>query len=906
MVTKDDLMARVWPGVIVGENTIQVHMSAVRKALGADRGMLKTSHGRGYRLVGEWTARHEEATEAALVPQLRFTSAERPSSNFPAIVTELVGRSTAVQRVRDLISAYRTVTLAGAGGIGKTVLALEAVRALIPDFEDGAWLVELASLSDPALVPSVVASALGMRLGGGQVTTESLARAIGETHLLLVLDNCEHLIEAVAALAETVMRQCPRATIVATSREILRIQGESVYRVPALDVPALEHETPGSILGHSAAELFVARARALDAGFSPQPQDLRSIAEICRHLDGIPLAIEFAAARAALVGTEQVAAGLRDRFALLASGRRTAISRHRTLRAVLDWSYRLLSTEEQRLLRHLAIFPAGFTFDAAQAVGGMGLGDLSVVEEISSVVSKSLCERVESTPVTRWRLLETVRAYGLEKLVENGEHPSAARRHAEYFRSLVSPITANSRGRLSHDDAARCSRELDNVRAALDWAFSPDGDAELGAMLTAAFAPIWQMLSLVGECRDRVERMLVSSTSDMRLSEATELGLWLAYSESLTMTLAPFERTREIVQKEFDLVESLDDVELKAGVLYGLWSIEYMAGNQVAALIAARQLADVTSRGGDTMRLASDSILGPSLVHEGKLIEARDRLQKVVDLYIAPSHGHHATLFRRDRQLLARVRLAHVLALLGHMNTAYAEARTAFELAEASRAGITVCWAVHDALCPIAFMMNDLAAAERAIEAMSEWAERMNAAFWRMMASCWRGRLLIGRGEATRGIDLISQTLDACEQTGWRMGYVEFLGCVVEGLTGLGRLEEAGVKLERAIGLADRNGEVWYQPELMRLKGEFLLLKSVSLLAAEAERCFRTGIDIARAQGALFWELRIALSLAQLRMTQGRDDEARQDLAKVYDRFTEGFDIPDVRAARLLLDGLSA
>ena len=532
----------------------------------------------------------------------------------------------------------------------------------------------------------------------------------------------------------------------------------------------------------------------------------------------------------------------------------------------------------------------------------MGLGDLSIVEELSSVVSKSLCERVDSAPATRWRLLETVRAYGLEKLAENNEYSAVARRHAEYFRDLVTPITANSRGRLNHDDAARCGRELDNVRAALDWAFSPGGDAELGAMLTAAFAPIWQMLSLVGECRDRIERMLATPTSDIQLNVATELGLWLAYSESLTMTMAPFEQVRGILQKEFDLVVSLGDMELEAGILYGLWSIEYMSGNQGAALVSARRLAEVTSRGGDAIKLASDSILGTSLLRIGKLIEAQDRLQNVVDLFVAPSHGHHATLFRRDRQVLARVRLAHVLGLLGHIDRAYAEARASFDLAESSGAGITVCWAVHDALCPTAFMINDLAAAERAIRAMSDWAARMNATFWRMMASCWTGRLLIGRGEAARGIELISQTLEACERTGWRMGYVEFLGCVVEGLTGLGRLEEASVKLERAIEFADQCGEVWYQPELTRLKGEFLLRKSVDLFAAEAESCFRAAIESARAQGALFWELRVTLSLAQLHITQGRGEEARQSLAAIYGQFTEGFNTPDMRAAQLLLN----
>ena len=587
LVTKDDLMERIWPGAIVGDNTLQVHISAVRKALGPDRGMLKTSHGRGYRLVGDWTVRHGEATEAPPVPPAAPPSAERPPTKFPVIVTQLVGRSTAVQRVRDLVSAYRVVTLTGPGGIGKTVLAVKVARDLLADFEDGAWLVELASLSDPALVPSAAASALELKLGGERVTAESLARGIGDRHLLLVLDNCEHLIDAVADLVETVMRLCPRVTVLTTSREVMRIQGEAVYRVPALDVPALEQEAPDIILGHSAVELFVTRAKALDTGFSPQPEDLPSIAEICRHLDGIPLAIEFAAARAAFVGTEQVAAGLRDRFALLTSGRRTAIPRHRTLRAALDWSYQLLSEEEQRLLRHLAVFPAGFTFEAAQAVGIIGRAGQSIVEELSSLVSKSLCERVNSTPPTRWRLLETIRAYALEKLTENGEYPGAARRHAEYFRDLVSPVAAGSKAWLSRDDVARCSRELDNVRAALDWAFSPDGDAEIGARLTAAFAPIWQTLSLIGECRDRVERMLAALPPDANLGQATEWRMWIAYADSLTMTLAPIERSRAAVKRAMDLAAGDDDVDLQAGLLFVQWSVAFTSGAHGAALICS-------------------------------------------------------------------------------------------------------------------------------------------------------------------------------------------------------------------------------------------------------------------------------------------------------------------------------
>jgi predicted ATPase len=648
-------------------------------------------------------------------------------------------------------------------------------------------------------------------------------------------------------------------------------------------------------------ELFVIRQKALDTSFSSRPEDLALIAEICRHLDGIPLAIEFAAARAAFVGTEQVAAGLRDRFALLTIGRRTAVPRHRTLRAALDWSYQLLSKEEQRLLRHLAVFPAGFTFEAAQAVGDIRRGGQPIVDDLSSLVSKSLCERVNPSPPTRWRLLETIRAYALEMLIQNGEYPGAARRHAEYFRDFLSPIAASSRAWLSRDDVAPCARELDNIRAALDWAFSPGGDAEVAAMLTAAFAPIWQMLSLVGECRDRVESMLATRAPDIQLSPATELRMWIAYGEALVMTFAPVERTRAVIKKAMDLTADVDDVELQAGLLYVQWSVEFTSGSHCAALNTAQQLAAVTPRGGDTMRLAGDRILGASLLFAGKLTDAQDYLQRVVDFHVAPSDGHHSMLLHRDPRVLARERLARALSLRGYMDRAYAEAQFSFEMAQLSGAGITVCWVVHDALCPIALMMGDLAAAEGAIAAMSDWATRMNATLWKMMGTCWKGKLLIERGEFARGIELISQTLEACEQSGWQTGYVQFLGCLAEGLAGLGHLEEAGSKLERAIAWAAHNGEAWYQAELMRLKGE-LMLQSKPALATEAEECFRIASEIAREQGALFWELRIALSLARFRMTEGRHDEGKRLLAPIYDRFTEGLETPLLRAARALLD----
>jgi predicted ATPase len=813
--------------------------------------------------------------------------------------------------VRDLVSAYRVVTLTGPGGIGKTTLAIKAARGLLAEFDDGAWLVELGALADPALVPSTVAGVLGLKLDGDAISVESVARAVDGRHLLLMLDNCEHMIDAAAKLIETFMRLCPRVTVLATSQEILRIDGEAVYRVPALDVPAPGQDATDHVLGHSAVELFVHRTKALDAGFSPRAEDLASIAAICRRLDGIPLAIEFAAARAAVLGVPQVAAGLHDRFALLTAGRRTALSRHRTLRATLDWSHELLPDAERRLLRRLAVFSAGFTAEAAAAVmQDAGLDDSAVMGGIANLVTKSLVALDKLDAAARWHLLETVRAYALEQLAEHGEADTVARHHARYFRDLFAPPDTGTGGGPSGDDLARHAREIDNVRAAIDWSFSPVGDSALGIDLTVAYAPIWLSLSLMAECRERCERALPHLERDVGADARNQMWLQIAVASALRVTMGQARRAQTLLATALDTAETLDDLDAQARALASLSGAHIYLGEHDKAWAAIERLKSIAERIGDpAIVLVADRLMGTNLVTMGRLREAERSLARVVQSHALLEHKRLSAIwYPTDHRASARAMLARVLWLRGFAEKAVREAQASLDELRPTDHQLLICRALYLGICRIAPMIGDFAAAAQANARLMAAATTLNAPFWQTSGRFVEGKSLVERGDFANGLAVLRDAFDTCRQTGWRMSYPEFKCSLAVALVGLGQLDEALEAVNDGLETAgrDEHGQRWYVPELLRTKGDITLRQGTAEAAAAAENCFLEAQSLAEEQGALFWELRIALSRARLLVTQGRHDAAREILAPVHGRFTEGFEITDMRAATSLLAALTA
>jgi predicted ATPase/DNA-binding winged helix-turn-helix (wHTH) protein len=428
LVTKNELISRVWPHIYVEEGSLKVQVSLLRRVLGDGKGDVRyvaTDPGRGYRFVSPVTFADDPHPSTAAV------AATKPRSNLPTRLTRPVGQAAITDRLAEWLPERRLLTLAGPGGIGKTTLALELAERVIDTYEHGVWLIDLAPLGNSHLVPSAVAAALGIMLRSEEPLPELVA-FIRDKRMLLVLDNCEHVIASAEALASALLKGAPHLQILATSREPLRAEGEHLYRVPPLAIPpASPRVNARGALSFPAVQLFVERAARALGEFELSDADAPRVADICRKLDGIPLAIELAAARVAAFGVRGVAVRMEDCLGLLTFGYRTAPPRHQSMQATLEWGYRLLSDREQSILCRLSIFAASFTLGAAASVAAdPGHSESEIIDHVLELVAKSLIIADVQGAEPRLRLPETMRAYAWAKLAESGEGDMFYRRQA--------------------------------------------------------------------------------------------------------------------------------------------------------------------------------------------------------------------------------------------------------------------------------------------------------------------------------------------------------------------------------------------------------------------------------------------------------------------------------------------
>jgi predicted ATPase/DNA-binding winged helix-turn-helix (wHTH) protein len=890
IVGKDDLMGRVWPRSVVDGAALRVHMAALRKVLGdgrAGRRYIATVPQRGYSFVDFVTLVQLDA-HAAQQPLAEFpaltvlpSDALEPSHNLPLSSTYMIGRDEIVNALAAGLARYRCLTIVGPGGIGKTTIALRLAERVLRSYPDGTRFVDLAPLGDERLVPLALASVLGVAVAP-EDPLPGLVASLRDKHLLIVLDNCEHVIEIAANLAETLLEQLPKLHIVATSREPLRIRDERIQRLQPLDVPP---DSAGlslnDALGYTAVELFTSRCAVILDGFSPGDADVPIIVDICRRLDGIPLAIELAAGQIDQFGLRGLSRLLADRLGLLTRGRRTAAPRHQTLRSTLDWSFNLLAEIERTVLRRLSVFKGRFTLESAAAVCG-----IPVLERLGNLAAKSLLTLDVGGDDVHYRLLDTTRAYAREKLAESGEHAEIVRRHAEYCVVLAPRIREEWETLPAMTWRSTYSARVDDVRAALDWAFSTHGDAGLGVRLTVASQTLFYQLSLMDEYRMRVELALKYIASSSVGDLEREMLLNSALGHLLLNTKGATSGAAVAFERAFELATQLGDPGNLAQTIAGMWIAKLSAADfqgvsefsgrfaRLSEGVSAVSMDIMLTR----MRSTSLHLLG---LHE----LSAQLAQKVLQHPPEASRLAYNSALLADRQVCMGGNLARCLWISGFPSQAIARAHEAIERAQGENA-VSLCMSLAYAACPVALWVGDLTLARRWISLLKEHSARHGLGYWHAWGVGYE--CLVLRGDPDGPGD------HAAGDSMWPLQ--RDVMCTLDSRV----LDDAVLSRARA------GGSPWCAAEVLRREGELLLRRGLRGAESAAETAFRESLAIARAQKALSWELRTSISLATLWGDQGRAGDASDLLSLTYNQFTEGHFTADLRRAHSLLAALKA
>ncbi len=845
VVNKKELMARIWSDVTVDEGSLRFYIGVLRKALGdgkAGARFVATVPGKGYSFVCPVSRPMESKSRD------RGRSFE-PIYVLPACLNRMIGRDEIVQQVGKKLAAERFVTIVGPGGIGKTTVGIATAHQVRAQFSGAAAFFDLGPLNDPMLVPTAVASTLGLLVQSDD-PTPAIVSFLRDKKMLLILDSCEHVIATAAALAERVFQDAPNVRILATSREALRVEGEHVLQLPPLESPPLNAgRTASDVLTFPAAQLFVERVVASGLSFQLNDADAPIVGEICRRLDGIALAIEVAAGRVNAFGIRGTAALLDNRFKLLGEGRRTALQRHQTLAAALDWSYSLLSDNESLVLRRLSAFVGIFTLEAVRAVVGENdVNEEEAVTAVAGLVAKSLITATSNAKETRYRLLDTTRAYALTKLMESGDANDVFRRHATYYLKLTEQYEISSPTGPSVEDAAGYELHLGNIRAALEWCFLQRSELQIGVALAAAAAPL----------------------------------------------------LLETLQRGLEVAEGLDHLPSQLQLIGRLHLFHYRTGDFRNALLFAERSEVVARKMNDPAALAAaNSLLGISHHLMEDLVTARKHLESAV--VHVPASKHVDTLhFGLDYRNRAGICLARTLWLLGYADRATNVARQTADDAGNLDHPLTLCialiWAVS-----VYLWNGDWTNAEESIERLIDHARNRALVPYEAAGLGVRGYLSVMRGDHEAGLPLLRCALLAMHAHHYGLMTTAFNSALAEGLLMANQPSEALEAIDEALATVERNGDLFNIPELLRIKGEVFASESISD-SRQAQALFLRSLEMARANQALAWELRTATSLACFWRAQRRFEEARNVLGSVVAKFTEGFGCTDFAKAQRVLD----
>jgi len=911
LVTHRELIARVWRDLVVDPSNLRVHMAGLRKALGDRDGKeryIANVTGQGYCFVAPVT-REVGAGRPIRVAEYPCGTA-RQRLILPAVLSRMVGRDEAVRTIAADLIADRFVTIVGPGGMGKTTVAVSVCHALLEEFAGAVCWVDIGAIADPNLVAPTVASALGLTIQTDEVLP-ALMLCLRTLRILLVLDNCEHVIDASATLAERIFQEAPGVHILATSREAMRVEGEHAYWLPPLESPAPDSNlNAADALKYSSIKLFVERAAASNSRFELSDADAPVVASVCERLDGIPLAIEFAAARVAAHGLSGTAELLNSRLGLRWPGRRTALPRHQTLHALLDWSYNFLAETERLVLRRLSIFVGLFSLEAAQAVAcGTGLNEMRVIDAVDSLVAKSLLSVVPAHNATRYRLPETTRVYAMEKLEESGERPAIALCHARYFASLL----GRSEKRVSQS-VRSVGELLGNVRAALEWVFSdvdtgwerraggathtPAPHPSLTIDLTVGSVSIFQELSLLSECQKWSVAALRQLDAPMHGSRQ-EMVLQEAVAVSSTWTRGHGQDVHAAVTRALQIADRLGDSATHLRLLAGLHMVLLRTADIRGSLAIAEELESAARTAPDeSYGVIADWLLGCSHHFMGNQPVALQHLRRG----LARAGNLNAQLFGLDYRLRALIVFQRALWLSGFPNRALEVAREAIGAAEASSKPLNICFAcLYTA--PVYLWCGEFDAARDVLERLMTHPNWHALPSLHATAFALQGELVLRQGDTERGLALLRSALPMMKADRQTIQLARASCALAEGLAVTGHLTEAIDVIGNAITESEAGTETSQFPELLRVRAD-ILLSMPSTDEALAEADIVRALAEARRQCALAWELRAAMTLMRLRIKQNRA-ENRDLVASLYARFTEGFETPDLRGARQLLQSLN-
>jgi predicted ATPase/DNA-binding winged helix-turn-helix (wHTH) protein len=889
------LLQRVWPDAIVEEVTLRGHVAALRRALGdgldGARYVLNVP-GRGYAFVAPI---YRSAAELLTAVDHQMTRSR--SSSLPSPRLSLTGRDETVAKLCEQLLTQRFVSVVGPGGIGKTAVAVAVANALCKNFKaDDVFFIDLGSLDHKADVASAIASGLGCSVLGLDPQPFILA-ALAKRKVLIVLDSCEHVIESVAPLCQSLFVGTSFAHLLTTSREALRVFGENVYLLSPLEGPIGDVHLAAEALKFPVVQLFMKQAHRNGYHEPLSDSEAPIVSSICRRLDGIALAIELVASRVGSYGIQGIADLLGQEDTLQWRGQRTASRRHQTMRAMLDWSFSLLQPEDQDALCMLSVFVGEFTVHAARAITADATHKRQAIAgAINSLVDKSLISTMPGREHVSYRLLDTTRAYTAAKLNEKGNPQAVARRHAIYFADLLKEITTEGPS-FDGRDAATYALHLGNVRRALAWSFSEFGDSRIGVRLASYAAPLLLGLSQFGECQKWC-RLAIACLAGGEQDVNSEFRLFYALARSAVYAQGDANAAQLVFTRALYLAEELGDEIRQLDLLADFNVFVTRLGDHRAAIETARKSVNLAERTGGAIEKALAAWMLGASYHAGG------------DQAAALSHCKHgfrlaASLAPARLDLLSEVRalfaLARSLWLQGFPDQAAESVRqTVVKMANYSH-HVSYCFALVYTI-PVMLWCGDFEAAAEPIERAVAYATKNAPAILGAAALAHKGELLVELGELTAGIETLENSLQPMLADPYHIAASPTSCALAKALAKSGRFNEAKVVVDAAMVRAHRSDEQCWMPDLLRTRGEILLMTPELTLDAGQDDLVGA-MACARRQSALGWELKAAIPLARLWRDRGRIVEARSMLDAVYLQFSEGFGTRDLIEARRFLDG---